>query len=268
VKSIVITGSSRGIGYYLAHAFLARGCRIVVSGSNQSSTQTAIETLSSRQPEGNIIGQACNVGEYNQVQTLWDVAKSHYGTIDIWINNAGKAHLQMDFNAISFEEIHSVISTNILGVMYGSRVALNGMLTQGFGALYNMHGLGSSGRHIKGLTLYGASKAYMPYFLTCLVNEVKGTPIIVGALNPGMVITDMVIDQYKENPKGLERAKRIFNIIADRPETVAPWLADQILVNTKNGVQLNWSNNFKTFLRFLKAPLSKRDLFIKNELDS
>ncbi|MBN1454582.1 MAG: hypothetical protein JW963_26430 [Anaerolineales bacterium] len=59
------------------------------------------------------------------------------------------------------------------------------------------------------------------------------TPLIIGALRPGMVITDMIVDRYKDRPAEWKRAKKIFNIIADRVENVTPWLARQIIANQK-----------------------------------
>jgi hypothetical protein len=59
----------------------------------------------------------------------------------------------------------------------------------------------------------------------------------------------------------LEQYKRVFNILADRVETVTPWLAGRMLANRKNGVILRWLTGLKVVGRFLGAPFSKRDLF-------
>ncbi len=60
---------------------------------------------------------------------------------------------------------------------------------------------------------------------------------------------------------GQERMKRIFNILADKVDTVAPWLVDQILQNKKTGVSIQWLTKSKIIWRFATAPFSKRDLF-------
>ena len=88
-------------------------------------------------------------------------------------------------------------------MIYGSQVAIRGMLTQGFGAIYNMEGMGSDGRTHDGLALYGTTKYALKYFTDALVLETKETPLIVGALRPGMVITEMVTDQYAGQPAAL-----------------------------------------------------------------
>jgi short-subunit dehydrogenase len=138
---------------------------------------------------------------------------------------------------------------------------MRGMLAQGFGALYNMEGMGSDGRKHAGLTFYGTSKYAIHYFTESLALETKNTPVIVGALRPGMVITDMITDRYEHRPDEWERAKKIFNIIADRIENVTPWLAKAILANQKNGAILSYSSPWKLLWRFVSQPFVKRDLF-------
>jgi hypothetical protein len=76
-----------------------------------------------------------------------------------------------------------------------------------------------------------------------------------------MVVTDFLTQQYEERPEDWESAKRIFNILADRVETVTPWLAHKVLANDKTGVRIAWMSRGKTMGRFLAAPFRKRDLF-------
>jgi NAD(P)-dependent dehydrogenase (short-subunit alcohol dehydrogenase family) len=223
----------------------------------------AVAQLSAKHPEERILGCPCDVTEYTQVQALWDTTRARFGRIDIWINNAGLSHQQMPFREIPTDRIETIVRTNVLGTMYGSKVALLGMLEQGYGALYNMEGLGSSGRRVEGTSVYATSKAGLRYFDDTLAQEMAGTPIIVGSLNPGMVITELVTSPYEGRPEEWERAKRIFNIIADRVETVTPWLARQMLDNDKNGARIAWMSTWKVGLRFLMSLFRKRDLFGK-----
>ena len=57
----------------------------------------------------------------------------------------------------------------------------------------------------------------------------------MGSLSPGMVITDLVSEQYKDRPEEFEKAKRIFNLLGDRVENVTPHLVEQILANDRSG---------------------------------
>jgi NAD(P)-dependent dehydrogenase (short-subunit alcohol dehydrogenase family) len=262
-KTIVITGSTRGIGLGLADAFLALGCSVVVSGRLQESVDKPCVDLSAKYEASRVYGLACNVTDERQVQRLWEAAKAHFSKIDIWINNAGIAHPQADFWTLPPEEIRAVVSTNILGTMYGSRVALRGMLEQGYGGLYNMEGFGADKRQtMKGMVLYGTTKASIHYLTSSLMKETEGTAVIVGAIRPGMVATDMLSSQYSSRPEDWERSKRILNILADPVSTVAPWVVEKILTNQKNGVVFTRSGSAKIMGRFLLAPFRKRDLFV------
>jgi NAD(P)-dependent dehydrogenase (short-subunit alcohol dehydrogenase family) len=261
MKHVVITGSTRGIGYGLADAFLDLGCSVTVSGRAENNVDEVAAKLVSKYSDERIIGIACDVRNLDQIQALWDKSISRFEKIDIWVNNAGLSGPQISAWEMPPGKAREILETNLLGEIYGSMVAVNGMLTQGFGAIYNMEGMGSDGRKHAGLTLYGTSKYAIHYFTDSLATEVEKTPVIVGALRPGMVITDMIIDRYDNRPDEWERAKKIFNIIADTVENVTPWLADRILANQQNGVILAYSSTWKLLWRFISQPIVKRNLF-------
>ena len=263
-KHIVITGSTRGIGYGLAEAFLSRGCSVTVSGRGEEAVEKAVAGLRSRYDAERVFGLACDVTLPKQVQALWDQSIQKFGAVDIWINNAGLSGEQGLVWELSSEDAQIPIQTNILGSIYGAQVAMNGMLVQGFGAIYNMEGMGSDGRKHAGLTMYGTSKYAIHYFTESLALEAKDSPVIIGALRPGMVITDMIIDRYKDRPDEWERAKKIFNIIADRVENVSPWLTVKMLENQKNSAILAYSSTWKLLWRFVSQPIVKRNLFTDN----
>jgi NAD(P)-dependent dehydrogenase (short-subunit alcohol dehydrogenase family) len=259
MNNIVITGSTRGIGFGLAEAFLGLGCCVVVSGRSQAGVDKALKDLTSRHPAGQVIGMTCDVAVFEQIQALWDGAKARIGRVDIWINNAGLSQPIKDFWEHRPDEIQNVVQTNLVGAMLGSVVAMRGMLEQGSGAIYNMEGYGSSGgRMVKGLGLYGTTKAGLRFFDDAFMQDAASTPVIVGAIRPGMVITEMITDQYKDKPEDWKKASRIFNIIADRVETVTPWIAQKVLENQKNGVRIAWGSSAKITWRFLTAPFTKR----------
>ena len=261
MKIVVITGSTRGIGYGLADSFLNLGCAVTISGRTQEAVDKAVAELAGKHDAQRVFGHPCDVSDYEQVQALWEAAKARFGKIDIWVNNAGLGHEQSKFAELPTERIKTIVTTNVLGTMFGSKVALLGMLAQGHGALYNMEGLGSGGRRVEGTSVYATSKAGLRYFDDTLAQEMSETPVMVGSLNPGMVVTELVTGPYEGRSEEWERAKRIFNIIADRVETVTPWLAEQMLHNDKNGARIEWMSTWKVGLRFLTSPFRKRDLF-------
>ena len=260
-KTIVITGSTRGIGCGLAAEFLKRECNVVVNGRSQNAVDRAVNDLAGRCPPDRVWGQPGDMTNYDQVQQLWDVARSRFGSIDIWINNAGVAHPDLEFWKLPQDEIDKTVTINVIGLMYGCRVAINGMLAQGGGFIYNLYGFGSTGMMRTGLSIYGSSKRAVNYFTEALVKELASTPVKMGSLSPGLLIPDLVSEQYKDRPEEFEKARQIFNLLGDRVENVTPHLVEQILANDKTGVTIRHMSTPKLMTRMLTGKLRKRDLF-------
>jgi NAD(P)-dependent dehydrogenase (short-subunit alcohol dehydrogenase family) len=262
MKTIVITGSTRGIGYGLAGSFLSAECNVIISGRTQEAIDLALNKLRTGNFKDRILGAVCDTRNPDQVQGLWEKAVQKFGQVDIWVNNAGVANKVSEAWSIPFSEIDKVVDTNIKGAFYGTSIAVKAMLAQGYGAVYNMEGLGSEkGRIVEGMSLYGLTKAGLRYFNDSLFKELEGKPVIAGALQPGMVVTDLIGSQNSGDPADFERVKWITNIIGNRVEEVTPWLVEKMLANTRNGVRFRYMGTAKTSLRFLAAPFVKRDLF-------
>ena len=260
MQVVVITGSTRGIGLGLAGEMLTRGASVVVSGRGEESVAHAVEELAEAHGE-RVTGVACDVTDPGQVQGLWDGAVARFGRVDVWINNAGMANTLGGLGELEAGELEAVIGTNVTGTLLGCRVAIRGMTEQGGGALWNMEGLGSDGRKVPGLAPYGTTKAAVTYLTDALIKEQKGTVVRVGAIRPGMVLTDMLLGQLERMEEG-ERARlvKIYNILADRVETVTPWIAGRVLGADRHGARVVWLSGWKVMWRFLTAGVLKRDV--------
>ncbi len=254
-KTIVITGSVKGIGYGLAQAFLERGQNVVISGRRQEALETALQTLSARWPQA--AGCLCDVSRLEDHEQLFAFAKARFGRVDIWMNNAGVSLPRKPFWEQPVEAARGAVESNLLGVLYGSRVAICHMLEQGGGQVYNMEGFGSNGRMAPGLAVYGSTKSAVTYFTQSLALELKGKPVQACLLSPGIVVTDLLLRDYEDAPEEFARARRILNLLADQVETVAPYLAERILANPQ-GKKVEWLTTSKVLLRFLSAPFHKR----------
>ena len=233
----------------------------MVSGRTAAAVRGAVEKLSSRHGAEQVAGCACDVAVFEQVRDLWRYAIQRFGRVDIWVNNAGQGNVYKPVWEQAPDHMESIVRANVLGTMYGTTVAYNEMAGQGFGRIYNMEGFGSSGGQRNGLAIYGSTKAGVSYFNRAFIRETAGKqPVQVCTISPGMVITDMITGAY-EDPAELQRLRRIFNIIADRVETVAPWLVGRMLANHKHGAHIDWLSNGKVLFRFMMAPFTRRDLF-------
>lgn len=262
MKSVVITGSTRGIGLGLAKEFLKRECSVVISSRSKDKLKREVENLGEAFGEDKVIGQPCDVTDISQVQALWDTARQGFGRVDIWINNAGITNTTRPLLELDTAEISAVINTNITGLIYGCQIALKCMTEQGFGQIYNLEGHGSDNRKLPGLTVYGTTKRAVRYFSEALIDEAEGTPVQVGMLSPGIVVTDFLLnDMRKMSPEQLEIAKAVYNCLADKPETVTPFLVENILENDKNGTEIVWLTDEKAHERLNSDEYNSRNFF-------
>jgi NAD(P)-dependent dehydrogenase (short-subunit alcohol dehydrogenase family) len=254
---IVITGSTRGIGLGLARSFLERSHQVVISGRSEASVERALAALDAGDAT---LGVPCEVTEEPAVQALWDAAVARFGRVDHWINNAGIVNPPTPLAEQRDGEYAPVVAVNLTGTMHGCAVAMRGMAEQeGGGCIWNMKGLGSDGRFVDGSTPYATTKYAITYLTKALVREVKGTRVRVGSIQPGMVVTDLLtgsLDRYP--PEERARVERIFDILADRVETVCPWLVERILSSDRNGAEVNWLTPGKLGFRFLLSPFRER----------
>ena len=257
---VVITGGTRGIGRGMAEAFLARGCRVVFTGRSAGSVDAALSAAPYRGREDAVLGLACDSGDAAALQSLWNRAVERFGRVDIWINNAALMSPRLDFAQQSPETIEAVIRANVIGAMLATRIALAGMQSQpGGGQIFNFEGFGSDGTVSPGFAIYGTSKAAMSYFAKTLARETQGGPVRTGLIFPGIVVTDMITGEREHvSEEQWRKSLKMYEILGDRVETVAPWLAEQVLANRQHGARIAWLTRGKAIGRFLSALLLRR----------
>lgn len=261
MKSVVITGSTRGIGRGLAENFLRQGCKVVVSGRSQDGVDEAVRALAAEFDADRVTGKACQITDYDQLQGLWDHAVSIYGNVDVWINNAGLDIPHRPLWEAEVDDLKTIVETNLTGILLANKVAMGGMKEQGSGQIWNMEGFGSNGMSQKGLAPYGSTKRAVNYLNKALQKDAAGTGVHVCTLSPGIVITDLLLGDTETSGPEWERIRRIYNILADKVETVTPWLVDGVLKADKNGAKVEWLTGPKIGWRFMTARFRKRDLF-------
>lgn len=261
VKNVVITGSTRGLGLEMAKEFLKAGCNVTVSGSKPESFNNAKDEF--KKYDNKYIYIACNVRNIDDIRNLWLKSVEMWGSVDIWINNAGQNSPREFLWNTPDDYIDAVVDTNMKGIIYGSKVAAENMLQQGYGQIWNMEGLGSNDMIIEQTILYGTSKRALTYFTKGLAKELKSSQVKVGRLSPGMMLTDFITKSPTGEISpviGDNQFKRIFNTLGDKPNTVANFFVPRILSNTKQDAHLVWLTNIKSFKRFIQAPFHKRKL--------
>jgi NAD(P)-dependent dehydrogenase (short-subunit alcohol dehydrogenase family) len=263
MKTAIITGGTRGIGAALVREFLRCGWDVAYTGTSELSIEKSLISLSGQFRKESYFALKCDVTNEKDLNNLWENTLKTFGRVDIWVNNAGVANERTSFNQIPPDVFMKIIDTNVKGLMLATHVAYNRMLVHGFGAIYNMEGLGSDGRTLSGLTPYGTSKRAVRYFTDAFAKEVKNGPVIVGTISPGMVLTDLTLGHLRKDPQKNKQLIRIYNILANDPETVTPYLVRKMTENKKNGAKISWLSSWKVMMRFISAPFSKRDIVSK-----
>jgi len=191
---IFITGGTRGIGNGLVKQFLKMNHKVTFTGTSQKSITQAQESL-----HGDYLACICDVRYKSQIEIARDLAINKFGKIDIWINNAGVDQQRLEVAKLSEDEIKRVIDINVTGMMVGTSVALDMMIQNKTGCIYNMEGLGSNGMMIPKTLIYGSSKRLLTYFSKGCNKELKDYEnIFVGTLQPGMVFTELLMSNMDE----------------------------------------------------------------------
>ncbi len=261
MKTVVITGSTRGIGLEMAKEFLRCGCRVVLSGRHAALPDAAKQALAGYADK--VIYVQCDVSRVEEVERLWDQSVSRFDRVDIWINNAGQNAPHKYIWDTGAEYVDRLIGVNIRGMIYGSQVAAKNMIAQGSGQIWSMEGLGSNDMIQERTILYGTSKRALTYFMQGLAKELAHTSVKAGRLSPGMMLTDFITKAPEGDESPVihdEQFRKVFNILADTPETVAAFFVPRMMANTRNDAHLVYLTGAKAMARFMTAPLKKRRL--------
>ncbi len=185
-KVAIVTGGSKGIGRAIAHALLAEGARVAICGRDAAVLDQAAGELSA--DGGDVIGKTCDVGDYEQVQALFDFVTDRFGGIDILVNNAGVGHFA-PVHELTVEQWRAVIDTNLSGVFYCTKLAVPLMQKRGGGFILNIGSLAGKNPFPAGAA-YNASKFGLVGFSEASMMDLRHEGIRVSEIMPGSVQTD------------------------------------------------------------------------------
>jgi short-subunit dehydrogenase len=204
----VVTGASSGIGEATALAFAKRGAMVVLAARRVD----RLEALAARIHDagGIALALACDVGDPEQLAALPAVVNEAFGPTDILVNNAGIPG-GGEFTDLSYEQIDRLVRVNVLGVMYGTRAFLPGMVRRGHGHIVNVASL--AGRFaVPGAAVYTATKHAVVAFSESLDYETEDHGVHVTSVNPGLVATEG-FPQTDIDPRIVMRPERIAEAI-------------------------------------------------------
>ncbi len=185
-KVALVTGGTRGIGFAIARALLARGAKVFLCGTTVPGVDEAITALRLVQ-DSRPRGMVCDVRNYEQVRGLLRETEQSFGGLDILINNAGVG-LFRNVQELTPEEWRTMIETNLSGVFYCCREAIPLLKRRGGGYIINIGSLAGKNA-FPGGAAYNATKFGLIGFSEALMQEVRYDHIRVSCVMPGSVDT-------------------------------------------------------------------------------
>ena len=188
MKTIIITGGSRGIGKSLVANFAKDGYNVILNynKSENSAKQIKNELLE----EGfEIEIFKADVSKKDEVKKLIEFTLSKFGNIDVLINNAGVAKLQM-FRDVTEEDWDEIMNTNLKSVLFTIQEVLPDMVNRKKGCIINISSVwGIVGASCE--AVYSASKAGVDAITKSLAKELGPSNIRVNSIAPGIIDTEM-----------------------------------------------------------------------------
>ncbi|AIQ68793.1 SDR family NAD(P)-dependent oxidoreductase [Paenibacillus graminis] len=197
-KRVLVTGAARGIGLAIARRFLEEGARVILLDRSEEELRAAAEELADY--GGDSAVEVCDLRDLAQLEQSAAKAFTHFGGIDIVVNNAGIAYRE-PFLDISSEHWDAVLEINVRAVFRIGQLAARQMIGQGGGgAIINMsskNGISASAE----LAHYNASKAAVILLTESMAVELAPYGIRVNAVAPGFV--DTPLDRRLREEAGL-----------------------------------------------------------------
>lgn len=195
MKTVLITGSSRGIGAAIARK-LNPNYKIVINYNK--SKEVALKLLNDlRKTNPNVIAIKADVGDEEEVNSMFELAEKNFGSVDILINNAGLSSFDL-VQDMEFSKWRRIMATNLDSVFLTSKRAIPKMISKKNGIIVNMSSVwGEYGASME--ACYSASKGAINSFTKSLAKELAPSGIRVNAIAPGIVDTDMMRNDFSVN---------------------------------------------------------------------
>ena len=259
-RVMVITGASSGIGRATALAWAKKGGRVVLSARSRDVLEEVAATC--EHWGGKALVVQADVSKEEDVNRLAAEAVARFGKIDVWLNNAA-VMVFGDFDEIPTEDIRRILDTNLLGVIYGARAAVQQFREQGHGILINMgsiagvvgqpysvpYSISKGGIRALGIAL-GQELENEKHIQVCTVHpSIVDTPVYQNAANysgesinpptsatPAQEVVEAILKLTEKPEKEVFVGKRNLPIRLGR--TVAPNLFDKIYRKSLSSIEL------------------------------
>lgn len=216
-KHAVVTGASSGIGQAVAVALARAGADVaslyLTMPDGAEATGKAI-----REAGRDALMQQGDTSDPEQVEAFAAAVEARWGSLDIWVNNAGRLIVR-DFLDMTDSEWHTLLATNLHGYYYGCKAAAARMVPRRSGRIVNVTSI-TRIQPVSQATAYITGKGAVHALTVSLAVELASSGVTVNAIAPGATFTALTKDAYTPDVRGTYEARIPLGRIA-QPQDLA-----------------------------------------------
>lgn len=202
MKTVLITGASRGIGAATAIAFAKEGYNIIINYKSSSDKAENLVKVIKESYGVEALSYQADISVKEEADKMIEDVLSHFGQIDVLVNNAGVSLIKL-FTDTTKGEWDKIISTNLSSMYNTSHAILPFMIKNHSGSIINVSSMwGEVGASCE--VAYSTSKAGVIGFTKALAKEVGPSNIRVNCVSPGFILTDMNEELDEETLKEIK----------------------------------------------------------------
>ncbi|MEZ0485090.1 SDR family oxidoreductase [Fibrella aquatica] len=220
IRTALVTGGSKGIGYGVAEALVKAGVKVAVTSRSQEAADKAAQQLNTIK-EGYAIGMAADVRDLASQQAVVDKIVSEWGRLDYVIANAGVGHFA-PIQELTPEQWQETIDINLTGVFNSAKASI-AALKETAGYFISIASLAGTNFFEKG-SAYNASKFGLVGFSQAIMLDLRSEGIKVSTIMPGSVATEFGdhtpsdADAWKIQPEDI--GKLVIDLLSMHPRTL------------------------------------------------
>jgi 3-oxoacyl-[acyl-carrier protein] reductase len=226
IKTALITGGSKGIGYGVAEVLIKEGIKVAITSRSQAAADEAAAELNKIR-EGYALGIVSDVRNFDSQQKAVDAVINTWGRLDYFIANAGVGHFA-PIQTLTSEQWHEMIDINLTGVFYSIKASLEALkATKGY--FISIASLAGT-NFFASASGYNASKFGLVGFTQAIMLDLRNEGIKVSTIMPGSVATHFNNHEPNEADAWKIQPEDIGQIVSDLIKMPARTLPSKIEV--------------------------------------